>query len=81
MKKQTIKTHDCNNCSRKCKGDVIRTPRGDIKAFVNCKGWEVPKGKFSLAELALAHPQGLHDTFSQPGLHHIDLNLIVLKVA
>ncbi len=47
------KDHDCNCCQPnvKCKG----------KRVASCSAFRSPKGGWILAELALAHPQGLHE--------------------
>ena len=58
------KKHDCNNCARICRGDVIRDTHGGIKKFLPCPGQAEPGGSFMLAELALEHPQSLHDSLS-----------------
>ncbi len=56
MKKVPRKTFaDCNRCGySNCKG------RDSIIAW-DCPDWLDPSGTFKLAELALAHPQSLHE--------------------
>lgn len=57
---------DCNRCDTKC-NPTITNKRGEripIKNSETC-GQHIPvKGKWMLAELALEHPQSLHDALS-----------------
>jgi len=46
---------DCNRCGRECRGHNFKT---------NCTNYIKTKDTFMLAELALAHPQSLHDALS-----------------
>lgn len=58
---------NCNHCAHKTCLPVVRQGKA---IFINktytteCPGHVDPTGKFMLAELALAHPQGLHDALS-----------------
>ena len=57
MKRETYHLANCNRCAnRNCKGIP--------KMIDPCRMKVAPYDKFKLAELALSHPQGLHDVFS-----------------
>ena len=60
---------DCNHCGSNCKG------RDSIVAL-DCSVWVDPRGTFKLAELALAHPQSLHEALvSLP--FNVNLNFVL----
>lgn len=43
MARQTIiKDHDCNDCGKKCGGDILRDRRGAIKGHLMCSGQILP---------------------------------------
>lgn len=59
---------NCNRCDSPCAqvcsakiGGKIVARRGR-RDFQKCTAYHRPSGKFMLAELALAHPQSLHDS-------------------
>jgi hypothetical protein len=56
-RKTIIMDHNCNNCSRQCRGDIVRDKRGASKSELMCPGWQLPYDmRTSLLERASEHP-------------------------